>query len=484
MEKVLNVVKTIAILLIAILVSVISFLGIYVQKEGNWENILPEYKTGMEFSGYRELRYVLDDIEESKEIYVDAEGNYKGDVLVPLNNNDEEGTTEKVETAKEAELDVVKGYTKKQETKKVNPDDKINIETFEKTKKIIQERIENQGEYEYNIRQDSITGELVVEVPDDENTEIIDALITSVGEITIIDSKTGIILLDNSYVKYAGVLTQALSPEEVEVHSEDTEHEHSDDEVYYQAYLQLDFNDEGANLVKEISEEYLVNPEDPESKMISVNFDDQTLLTTYFGEPLVTNSIQIPLGEPQLPGEKLAEIVNKIARVAEVVNTEELPLVYKLVSNNYVASTVTEDVELLMNILFAAVIAIVSVVMIIKYKFNGFKQAVISVGFIATLLLIIRFVLVVFTYNSVIAFITIIAINYVFGFKYLNKLKNETNKKIALKETMKELYLAIIPVCIIACIFTFMTSVVISSIGNVLFWGLLVQALFSLLVLI
>mgnify|MGYP003292720510 CR=1 FL=1 len=39
------------------------------------------------------------------------------------------------------------------------------------TKKIIQERLETIPGYEYNIRMDDITGEMLVEVPDDENIE-------------------------------------------------------------------------------------------------------------------------------------------------------------------------------------------------------------------------------------------------------------------------------------------------------------------------
>lgn len=488
MEKFLKVVKTIAVLLIVILVSFISFFGIYVQNTGVWENILPEYKIGMEFGGFRELRFVLDDTEESKEVYVDENGNYKGDVLVSLEGESttEDSTGETTEVAEEAELDVVKGYTKKQVTEKVNPDDKINIETFEATKKIIQQRIEAQGSYEYNIRQDSVTGELIIEIPDDDNVSLISELITTKGEIQIIDSETGIILLDNSYVKNAGVLTGTLSEEEIEeVESSETEeHEHDHNETYHQAYLQLDFNEEGTELLKEISKNYLATTDGTESNLISVQFDDQTLITTYFGEALETGSIQIPLGEPLLPGEELYDITYRIDRLAEVINTEELPLIYTLTSDRYIKSGITENVKFVFNIAFVVVILVVSLYMIIKYKVNGLKQAIISIGYIGILLLIIRYVGVIFTYNSVIAFLAVALINYVFGFKLLKKLKEEKNRKVALKETMKELYLAIVPVCIIACIFTFMSSVIISSIGNVLFWGLLVQVVFSIITLL
>lgn len=481
MEKFLKVVKTIAVLLIVILVSFISFFGIYMKNNGVWENILPDYKTGMEFSGLRELRFILDDTEESKEIYVDENGNYKGDVLVSLNGED---TTESAEVAEEAELDVVKGYTKKQVTEKTNPEDKINIETFELTKKIIQQRIENQGSYEYNIRQDSVTGELIIEVPDDDNVSLISDLITTKGEIKIIDSQTGIILIDNSYVKSAGVLTGALSEEEVEEVGTDEAEEHDHSQTYYQAYLQLDFNEEGTELLKEISKNYLASSDGTASNLISVQFDDQTLITTYFGEALETGSIQIPLGDPALPGEDLYDVTYRIGRLAEVINTEELPLVYELTSDRYIKSEITEDVKFIFNITFAVAILAVSIFMIIKYKTNGLKQSIISIGYIGTLLLIMRYIGIIFTYNSVIALLAVVLINYVFSIRLLDKLKEEKNRKVVLKEKMKELYLAIVPVCIIACIFTFMSSVIISSIGNVLFWGLLVQAVFSVFALL
>ena len=81
MEKVLKVVRTIAILLIVVLISVASFCGVYVQDIGIWKKVMPKYTLGMELEGMRELSFVLDDSEVTREVYVDDEGNYKGDVV-------------------------------------------------------------------------------------------------------------------------------------------------------------------------------------------------------------------------------------------------------------------------------------------------------------------------------------------------------------------------------------------------------------------
>ena len=192
MEKKLKVVKTIAILLVAILIAVIAFVGLYVKEYGIWRNILPDFKLGMELSGTRELHYVLDDSEEEKEVYLDSEGNYAGEVA--SNSSDttvsletENGQTENTSTD-------IDGYTKETRTIKANEDSSINKENFEKAKNILQKRLETLDLYEYNIRQDTVTGEIVVEVPDDDKIETEEALISTVGNIEITDYQTGLVL--------------------------------------------------------------------------------------------------------------------------------------------------------------------------------------------------------------------------------------------------------------------------------------------------
>ena len=128
---------------------------------------------------------------------------------------------------------------------------------------------------------------------------------------------------------------------------------------------------------------------------------------------------------------------------------------------------------------FAVIVVILSIVMILKYKLNGIKVAILNVGYIAILTLALRYTNVLITINSLIAFVGVVGINVLFTFKLLENLKKSDDVKLVFTETMKELYLTIIPVAIIAVIFTFMTGAVSSSIGMVLFWGLAVQALYS-----
>jgi hypothetical protein len=119
--------------------------------------------------------------------------------------------------------------------------------------------------------------------------------------------------------------------------------------------------------------------------------------------------------------------------------------------------------------------------MIIKYKFKGFALAILSVGFVALVDLAIRGMQITLTINSLIAAVSIVIMNYVYMFKILKGYKDNTITKVVYSEVSKKYYLSIVPVIILAVIFTFMSGVVINSIGVVLFWGLLVQALYNAL---
>lgn len=468
MEKNLKKIKTIAILLIAILISLIAFVGLYVKEYGIWRNILPEFNLGMELKGIRELHFVLDTEETEKEVYVDSEGNYAGDVL----DNDNSSTQITLETddetvAEPEENKDIEGYTRETRTIKANEDNVKTIENFEKSKKIIQKRLETMDFYEYNIRQDTVTGEVVIEVPDDDNVGIEQTMISTIGNIEIIDEQTGLILINNSHVKKATMLASA--------------------EDGYQAYLQLDFDDVGKEKLKEISNKYqTVTAEDgtQTTNYISIKMDDQVLCTTYFAEELASGSIQLPMGSATTDYNEYIEIAQSVSMIADIINEESMPIAYTLSSDNHINSAITTDIIKIAGIVCAILVIAISVYLIVKFKFEGFKSAILSIAYIAILSIIVRYTNVVITINAIIALLAVIIINYVFNIKFLQGLRKENNKKIVLAETMKELYLTIIPVCIISIIFTFMSSVVISSIGMILFWGIFVQALCSCLVLL
>lgn len=481
MEKNLKRFKTLAVVLIVVLISAIAFGGLYLKSQGVWKNVLPEFSYGMELDGIRELRFVLNSSEEEKQVYVDENGNYAGDVaeneeetssnqeinLVDENGNpiSSENTQEPEESSEpeKKEDDMLANYKIETRTIKANEDSDINIDNFEKTKKIIQERLETLDLYEYNIRLDDVTGELVVEVPDNKNLEIEESMIATKGKFEVVDHQNGLILLDNSHIKNVSAT-------------------YTNNETGYQSYLVVQLNKEGTEKLKEISKKYVTTTDEngtETTKHIAIEFDDQELLETYFGAELTNGVLQIPLGQATTEYDDFVTAYNSTTRVASILNSEKMPLSYKLNADNYIQSDITIENRMIAIVSFSVIVLILSIVMIVKYKAKGLKYAVLNVGYIALVTLIFRYTNVLITLNSLIAFVGMVGINILFEYKLLENLNKNDDTKLVFTETMKQLYLAIIPVAIIAVIFTFMSSAVISSIGMVLFWGIAIQALYN-----
>lgn len=462
MEKMLKRVRIIAIVIIMLLIIAIGFFGVYAKNKGIWSNVLPKYNLGMELAGYQELHFELDTTEETKNVYVDENGNYKGDVL-----EDTSSTTEDSNVAKE--LDVDGKYKVESRTIRKNDPSKINIENFEKTKKIIQNRLEKYDSYEYNIRQDSVTGKIVLELPDDEDLDLKLSLVSTIGKISFVDSKTGLILLDDTNLKMASPYTRTNENGE------------------YEVYLQLDFDEVGKEILKDMTAKYVpvVDAEgNTTTPYVEVRLDNQPMISTHFQEAIETGTVHVPMGNVTTDITEYNELFLSVSEIASLINEENLPLQYVLTDEVSVQSRVTNNEKIIATIVYAVLTVIVSLYMIIKYKTEGLRQALFSIAYVAALSIVFRYTNVLITYNSLIALFGIIVINYIFAIKLLNKLKTEENRKVALKETLKELYLTIIPVCIVAVIFTFMSAAIINSVGTTIFWGLLVQLLFSLITLV
>ncbi len=482
MEKKVRVVKTIVIILVAVLLCLIAFVGLFVKRYGIWTNILPDYQYGMELSGFRELHFVLDNSEEEKEVFLDKNGNYMGDVketstsdssgvsvsMVDENGEAVENPEELLNGVTDDGTETESEFIKEKRTVKANPDELRTINNFEKTKQIIQNRLNKIDFNEYNIRQNNITGELVIELPDNENLSLGEALITTPGKITIIDYQTGMILLDDSHVKSSNILGAS-------------------NENGYQTYLQLKFDKEGTNILRDISNKYrtVVDEAGEETTTyISVNLDESTLISTYFGDEITNGTLQIPYGQAITDYNEYIAFAENSSYLSNVINGDSLPLKYTLSSDNYINTSVNTKTLLIVEIIFTVAILVVSLIMIIIYRLEAIKFVGAGLIYISLIALICRYTNVAITYNALIAFVSVIAMNYYLYFKILKDIKSGKGAKEALKTNLTKLFLAIIPVAIIAVIFIFMSSIVISSIGMLLFWGLVLLALLSLIALV
>ena len=206
-----NHVTKIMILLFITIIILISLVGIYVKKTYQYENILPDYKLGMEFTGSRNTQKQVDKSEN--QVAYDTEGNVVEDY-----EEGQEGIT------------VV--------SEKVNKDEVLTEENFKKAKEIMQKRIKQLEIKEYEIRLDTQTGNIVLELPENNQTDAILSGIYPAGKFEIVDTETGEVLLSKDQIEDSTVMYEPTT-------------------TGTQVYLAIQFNKEGTKKLEEISKTYI-----------------------------------------------------------------------------------------------------------------------------------------------------------------------------------------------------------------------------------
>lgn len=474
MKKMSKKIEEIVGILIIILISIIAFVGIWKKENGIWKNIIPDYKYGMDIKGTRELIYTIDTSAEDKYVYVDEAGNIKGEVWKDGNN-----ITEENEDANNESENIE--YSKETRNIKKNEDNNLTKENFEKAKTIIQKRLKNEKIGEYDIRIDDVTGGLVIESKnDDDEISKITNLITNPGKLQIIDYQNGLVLLDNSNIKKSSVV--------------------SSNNNGYAVYLQLEFNKDSIEKLKEISNKYIetekeenkkedqdenqenVEDSEKEIKYISIVVDGTKLMKTYFSDEISQGIIQIPIGNQANDYEKFIENLNYAKLISTRLNTGILPIEYELETDNFVKSEF--NLQNCRNLLIFGIsfIVIASIVFIIKYRKNGLLGAILCIGYIGTLTIVIKYTNTEITQNSIITAFLMIFLNYIFVKLLLKKLINIPNDiDKAYLEVSKKFYLSIIPIVIISLVFTLDSNYIINTIGMMVFWNIVLNIIYNLL---
>ena len=489
--------KVLIVILLVILLTVVAFVGVYKKENGVWKNVLPDYQYGMDAKGSRQLRYTLDTSEEEKYVYVDEEGKVVGEVLKDGSATTEDAEKEETssdtdEVAETSEENLAEEkndseeeipYAKETRTIKKNDDEKLTKENFEKSKKIIQERLEKQGISEYNIRIDDVTGKLVVETGNDnDNVDLVKSIIGQAGKFKIIDYQNGLPLMDNSDIKNVTVVTS----------NQDT----------YKTYLQIEFNKAGAKKLKEISNKYVKeestaienedqteenteeendtessdnNEEEEKIKYVSIVLDDTTMMTTYFGEEMGNGKIQVSVGKERTDYDEFLEDYESAQTIANILNAGAMPVEYELENDNFVKSElkmVYFDTVLIIAVLLFAIYFIV------KYRLDGVFAAILSIGYMSLMSLVVKYTNVTLTANSEITIILMVLANDILLNMILQNIKQKGNAN-DLSEPVKAFSVRAIPAVIMAIVFTLTTSLTVSSIGMILFWGFVLMAIYN-----
>ena len=467
-------IKILTITLIIVLITMVAFFGIYTHVQNRMENQVKDYSYAMDLDGSRTIRLKVSD--ENKTTIKDAEGKEVED--------SENLTDEQI---------AQNGYTK--EETPYNSEEVKTVENYKKSKEILEKRFQELHVDNYIIKLDEETGDILIEITENDNTDSIVSNLGTTGKFEIVDTETQEVLMDNNDIKLANVMYGSDSGS---MTSSGTA-----------VYLNIEFTKDGAKKLEDISNNYVktedtnttsenttanetstedTTTEETTEKTITMKIDDEEIMTTSFDEPLRTGKLQLSIGSGTTDTDTLRDYINQANNMAVVLDTGNMPIKYNVDTNEYIKSDITQNELQIVQYAIIGIVALALIVLIIRYKTLGILGTISYIGLASILLLIIRYANVVLSMEGIFGIAIVLILNYIFVNKFLSKLK-ENRKDLkkeqviqANKETYKEFFIKIIPIIIMVVTFCFIQWVPISSFGMVMIWGIALIAAYNVII--
>ena len=431
--------KIALIILLIILVSIISFVGIFVQDTKFMKNVLPEYQLGMDLAGYRAISIAVNDGTET--VYYDKDGN-------EVDTEAEDGTSKEVP---------------------INSEEVLTKENYQKTKQIIEDRLLDLSISEYLIRLDEDNGTVTVQIPEDDMTDTASQFLYTPGKFTIED-EDGNVLMDNSNL------------ERVQIGYGQS---NSTTTAGTTVYINFVFNEDSVEKFKEITNTYVESTDEEgndTSKQVSLNIDGSALITTSFTEEISNGTLQLSMGTAT-DDETFNAYLKQASNIAILLNNGTIPIEYTVEQNRYIKSDLTLENMLIPAIVVGAILVIAFLFLIIRYKKLGLLAVFSFIGYVALLLILIRYTNVIITIEGIFGLIISAILNYILLVYILNILR-KTEKDIAkykkaYNNSMLSMVFVLMPAIVIGIVLCFANWLPAFSFGMVTFWGVLLIALYN-----
>lgn len=460
-------IKILTLVLAIVLVTMVAFIGIYVTIQNRMENKVKDYSYMMDLNGGRNIILEVDN--GNKTNIKDSEGK---EVKDTENLSDEE--------LKE------KGYIK--EETPYNSEDSLNINNYKKCKEILTRRLKELKVQEYNIKLDEDNGNIVLDIPENDNTDSIVSELIPTGKFEIVDSETKEVLINNDDLKLVNVMYGSDNSS------------NSATSTGTVVYLNIEFTKDGARKLEDITNKYVkvetANTETKEDgenaenitteKKVSLMIDDDEMLSTSFEEPIKTGKMQLSIGRAAKDNDTLKGYISQASNMATVLNNGKMPVKYTVHDNQYIQSDITNNELSMIVYVMLAIVVVTLLFLIIKYRAIGALGAISYIGLASLFLLLIRYTNVDLSIQGILGIALTLVLNYVFIYKLVSNIKNVKIKELGvsskIKETYKEFFVRILPICIAVIIFCFAGWATISSFGMVMFWGIVLIAIYNAIV--
>lgn len=486
-------VKILTIVLAIILVTLIAFGGIYLPTQNRMENKVKDYELGRELKSQRVIELK---IKESTS--TDSE-----------NSSSDENT--ETDSSKETENSEETTSTENESTENKLTENKLTEKDYENAKKIMEKRLQALGAQDYTISLDKENGTVRVELAENDNVDMYIYYLYASQKITIKDTDSKDILLNDEMIKGAKYSYT------------------SDSKGAYQVYEEIELTKDGQAKLNELLNDYALLATDvteienakkasesestktestsEENTESTENTDEQNTEstetqstteetssnsettkktaklyvndTTYDVSKIEKGKITVKIGSSSTNTTSVNNNISKAAEIAMLENAGKLPADYEVDTNRYEYSSITQKEIIYFAIVMIAILVITLLVYCVIYKKSGILASISFVGFVASFSLLIRYTNVAISIEGISAIIIVMIINLIINREILSKTKKMNLVNEAVKATYKNVYLKLIPVGISTIVFCLAKWESLSSFGMIMFWGLVLTAIYN-----
>ena len=494
-------VKILTIVLAIILVTLIAFGGIYLPTQNRMENKVKDYELGRELDSQRVIELKI------KETSTDNSKENSSEETTDSGNTEE---TEKSEETTSTENE----STENESTENESTENKLTEKDYENAKKIMEKRLQALGAQDYTISLDKENGTVRVELAENDNVDMYIYYLYASQKITIKDTDSKDILLNDEMIKGAKYSYT------------------SDSKGAYQVYEEIELTKDGQAKLNELLNDYALLATDvteienakkasesestktestsEENTESTENTDEQNTEstetqstteetssnsettkktaklyvndTTYDISKIEKGKITVKIGASSSNTTSVNNNISKAAEIAMLENAGKLPADYEVDTNRYEYSSITQKEIIYFAIVMIAILVITLLVYCVIYKKSGILASISFVGFVASFSLLIRYTNVAISIEGISAIIIVMIINLIINREILSKTKKMNLVNEAVKSTYKNIYLKLIPIGILTIVFCLSKWESLSSFGMIMFWGLVLTAIYNVIV--
>lgn len=430
--------KLVLAMLVVVLVSLVSFVGVYRGK-----NLLKEYSLGKDFSKRKIATFSV--VEEQ-------------------NTNQEQPNEESAEQNTEESEENKEGNSAEQSQEQNQPiTEKEIVKNYNTSKNNIAKRLIAMKSEEFDIRLDESDGKLIIEVPESMDSNFISS-IASKGKVEIKNVSTNGVVADGNVFKDASATlrdeTFSMGMQQI---------------TKKMVVLDLKLTKEAKKKIIEANPYYTDADGNETEAKFAIVIDGSNIYSEEASSFISTaekdGKFELYMGQND-KGEELEKDYQEALAITAMIKCGEIPVQYKIDTIELISS----NINVKSIIVVAAVIGVLMIVFALyKFKIKGLLSSVSLVGMVATILLVLRYTNVKITLFTILGITIVTLANYVLVMRTLH------NKKKFSDNFMKAMDM-LVPCIIIAVVFCCSPYIQLASFGMAIFWGLIVMCLYNLII--